>query len=164
VLDQNPTGLILDLRGNPGGYLDTAIEVVSQFISEGVVMLERFGDGEEKTYAALGGGLATEIPLVVLIDKGSASASEIVAGAVQDRGRGTLVGETSFGKGSVQTSQALAGDGGLRLTIARWLTPDGHWIHEQGIEPDVAVERTEEDRAAQRDPQLEKAIEILLGK
>ena len=161
VLDQNPTGLILDLRGNPGGYLDTAIEVVSQFIPDGVVMLERFGDGEEKTYEALGGGLATDIPLVVLIDKGSASASEIVAGAVKDRGRGTLVGETSFGKGSVQTSKTLSGDGGLRITIARWMTPDGNWIHKQGIAPDVVVERTEEDRAAGRDPQLEKAIEIL---
>ncbi|MGQ0600360.1 MAG: S41 family peptidase [Anaerolineales bacterium] len=164
VLNENPVGLILDLRGNPGGYLDTAIEVVSQFIPNGVVMLERFGDGEEKTYEALSGGLATDIPLVVLIDKGSASASEIVAGAVQDRGRGTLVGETSFGKGSVQTSKTLVSDGGLRITIARWMTPNGNWIHKQGIAPDVAVERTEEDRAAQRDPQLEKAIEILAGK
>jgi carboxyl-terminal processing protease len=164
VLDQNPRGLILDLRGNPGGYLDTAIEVVSQFIPDGVVMLERFGDGDEKSYEALSGGLATDIPLVVLIDKGSASASEIVAGAVKDRGRGTLVGETSFGKGSVQTSKNLEDNSGLRITIARWLTPNGNWIHKQGIEPDVVVERSEEDRAARRDPQLEKAIGILLGK
>jgi carboxyl-terminal processing protease len=161
LLAEKPNGLILDLRGNPGGYLDTAIEVVSQFIPNGVVMLERFGNGDEKTYEALSGGLATEIPLVVLIDKGSASASEIVAGAVKDRGRGTLVGETSFGKGSVQTSKPLTDDGGLRITIARWLTPNGNWIHEQGVEPDVAIERTEEDRAANRDPQLDKAIEIL---
>jgi carboxyl-terminal processing protease len=164
MLDQNPRGLILDLRGNPGGYLDTAIEVVSQFIPDGVVMLERFADGDEKSYQALSGGLATDIPLVVLIDKGSASASEIVAGAVKDRGRGTLVGETSFGKGSVQTSKNLEDNSGLRITIARWLTPSGDWIHKQGIEPDVMVGRSEEDRAARRDPQLEKAIEILLGK
>jgi carboxyl-terminal processing protease len=161
LMAANPAGLILDLRGNPGGYLNTAIEVVSQFIGDGVVMLERFGDGRERTYEALRGGLATRVPLVVLIDAGSASASEIVAGAVQDRGRGTLVGETSYGKGSVQAPHALAGDGAVRITIARWLTPDGHWIHEQGIAPDVEVERSEEDRAAGRDPQLDRAVDIL---
>ncbi len=161
LLKERPVGLVLDLRGNPGGYLDTAIDVVSQFIPDGVVMLERFGDGREKTYEARGGGVATAIPLVVLIDQGSASASEIVAGAVQDRGRGTLVGEQSYGKGSVQAPHRLSGDGQLRVTIARWLTPDGNWIHEVGITPDVVVERTDEDRAAGRDPQLDKAVELL---
>jgi len=163
LLAQNPTGLVLDLRGNPGGYLQTAIQVVSQFIPDGVVMVERFGDGRERTFEAEGGGLATRIPLVVLIDKGSASASEIVAGAVKDRGRGTLVGETSFGKGSVQQSHTLSDGGALRLTIARWLTPNGTWIHQQGITPDVSVERTEDDRAANRDPQLDRAVELLRG-
>ncbi len=163
LLDQNPKSLVLDLRGNPGGYLHTAIDVVSQFVGEGVVMRERFGDGTEKTYEAESGGLATTIPLVVLIDKGSASASEIVAGAVQDRQRGTLVGETSYGKGSVQSPRPLHNDGALRVTIARWLTPNGNWIHKTGIAPDVEVARTEEDRQANRDPQLDKAIEILVG-
>lgn len=161
LMAQQPVGLVLDLRGNPGGYLTTAIDVVSQFIPSGPVMVERFGDGDEKTYEALGGGLATEIPLVVLIDKGSASASEIVAGAIQDRDRGTVVGEQSYGKGSVQQVLTLSGDGAVRVTIARWLTPGGHWIHEQGITPDVVVERTEDDRAAGRDPQLDRALELL---
>jgi len=161
LMAQNPTGLILDLRGNPGGYLQTAIDVVSHFIPDGVVMIERFGDGTERQFEAEGGGLATQIPLVVLIDKGSASASEIVAGAIKDRGRGQLVGETSFGKGSVQVVHDLTNGGAVRITTARWLTPNGEWIHEQGITPDVEVARTEEDRAAQRDPQLDKAIELL---
>jgi carboxyl-terminal processing protease len=163
LMAENPVGLVLDLRGNPGGYLNTAIEVVSQFIPEGVVMVERFGDGRERTFDAERGGLATRIPLVVLIDKGSASASEIVAGAVKDRGRGTLVGETSFGKGSVQQSHTLSDGGAVRITIARWLTPSGTWIHEQGIEPDIAVELTEDDRNADRDPQLDRALELLRG-
>ncbi|MDW8326667.1 MAG: S41 family peptidase [Anaerolineales bacterium] len=161
LLAQNPIGLVLDLRSNPGGYLQTAIEVASQFIPDGVLMVERFGDGRERTFEAQGGGLATRIPLVVLIDKGSASASEIVAGAVKDRGRGTLVGETSFGKGSVQQSHTLSDGGAVRITIARWLTPNGTWIHEQGIKPDIAIELTEEDRAAKRDPQLERAVQLL---
>jgi carboxyl-terminal processing protease len=161
LMDQNPRGLVLDLRGNPGGYLSTAIDVVSQFIGEGVVMRERFGDGTEKTYQAESGGLATTIPLVVLIDKGSASASEIVAGAIQDRQRGTLVGETSYGKGSVQSPYELQNDGAIRVTIARWLTPNGNWIHKTGIVPDIEAVRTEEDRQANRDPQLDKAVEIL---
>lgn len=163
LMSENPVGLVVDLRGNPGGYLNTAIEVVSQFIPEGVVMVERFGDGRERTFEAEGGGLATRIPLVVLIDKGSASASEIVAGAVKDRGRGTLVGETSFGKGSVQQSHTLSDGGAVRITIARWLTPNGTWIHEEGIEPDIAIELTEDDRAADRDPQLDRAVELLRG-
>lgn len=167
LLKDNPTGLVLDLRGNPGGYLNTAVEVASQFLKAGsneLVLRERFGDGREETYAVQSGGLATDIPLVVLIDKGSASASEIVAGAIQDHGRGTLVGETSYGKGSVQTTHTLDNNQGeVKVTIARWLTPDGRSIHELGITPDVEVLLTEEDRAAELDPQLDKAIEILAG-
>ena len=162
LLAQKPAGLILDLRNNPGGYLDTAIEVVSQFIAEGLVMRERFGDGRERMYEALRHGLATEPPLVVLINHGSASASEIVAGAIQDAQRGTLVGEQSYGKGSVQNWRDLRGDNGaVRVTIARWLTPNGRSIHELGITPDVIVEMTEADREAKRDPQLDKAVELL---
>jgi carboxyl-terminal processing protease len=125
-------------------------------------MYEEFGDGDRDERRAEPGGLATEIPLVVLINEGSASASEIVAGAIQDRGRGQLVGTTSFGKGSVQNWIPLVDDqGAIRVTIARWLTPNGRTIHETGLTPDVVIELTEEDFQAERDPQLDKAIEIL---
>jgi carboxyl-terminal processing protease len=160
---QDPTGLILDLRGNGGGYLGSAVNVSSEFLDGGLVLTERFGDGSEQTYEARDGGLAANIPLAVLINGGSASASEIVAGAIQDRGRGLLVGETSFGKGSVQNWIPLAGDGGaVRVTIARWYTPNGRQIADEGLTPDVAVEMTEEDIEAERDPQLAEAVRILL--
>lgn len=163
LLSDDPVGLILDLRNNGGGYLDTAIEVVSEFIGEGVVMYEEYGDGRKVTYEALKGGLATEIPLVILINEGSASASEIVAGAVQDTGRGLLVGNTSFGKGSVQNYTPLENNqGAVRITVARWLTPDGRQIHGSGLEPDYLIEYTAEDMTAGIDPQLDKAIELLI--
>jgi carboxyl-terminal processing protease len=159
---EDPEGLILDLRYNGGGFLDTAIQVVSEFIGDGVVMYEEFGDGKFKTYKARRGGTATEIPMVVLINEGSASASEIVAGAIQDRGRGKLVGTTSFGKGSVQVYTPLRNDqGAVRITIARWLTPDNHQIKGIGLEPDYVVEITEEDIQNEIDSQLEKAVELL---
>jgi carboxyl-terminal processing protease len=165
LLREKPDGLILDLRYNGGGYLDTAIQVVSEFIDDGVVMYEEFGNNERKTYNARSGGVATEIPLVVLINEGSASASEIVAGAIQDRDRGKLVGTTSFGKGSVQVYTPLRNDeGAVRITIARWLTPDGHQIMEVGLTPDYFVEITEEDFQNGVDSQLEKAIELLTQK
>jgi carboxyl-terminal processing protease len=162
LLAQKPVGLILDLRNNPGGELTTAIEVASEFIGDGVIMYEAYGDGRQDTYTARKGGLATEVPLVVLINEGSASASEIVAGAIQDRQRGNLIGTTSFGKGSVQNWIPLKNnEGAVRVTIARWLTPNGRTIHEKGLEPDIAVEITEADIQAQRDPQLAKAVELL---
>ncbi len=164
LMAQNPQGLILDLRNNGGGYLQTAIEVVSQFVSNGVVMYEEYGDGTRQTFEALPRGLATDIPLVVLVNEGTASASEITAGAIQDLKRGTLVGVTTFGKGSVQNWIPLENDeGAVRVTIARWLTPNGRQIHKVGLEPDVVVEMTDEDIEAERDPQLDKAIEILTG-
>lgn len=162
IMRQDPKGVILDLRNNGGGYLTTAIEVVSQFIPRGVVMYEEYGDGTRRTFEALRGGLATEVPLVVLVNEGTASASEITAGAIQDFGRGQLVGVKTYGKGSVQNWIELDNNGGgLRVTVARWLTPKERQIHGVGLEPDVVVERTEEDIAAERDPQLDKAIEIL---
>jgi carboxyl-terminal processing protease len=164
LMAQNPSGLILDLRGNGGGFLTTAIEVASQFVPDGVIMTEHFGDGRIQTYEADRGGLATEIPMVVLIDAGSASASEIVAGAIQDRGRGKLVGETSFGKGSVQNWVPLESDGGaVRVTIARWYTPNGRLIDQTGLKPDVEVQRTDDDVLNNRDPQLDRAVELLHG-
>ncbi len=162
LMKQNPRGMILDLRGNGGGFLGTAVNVASEFIGEGVVLVERFGDGSEKEYRASGDGLATEIPLVVLIDGGSASASEIVAGAIQDHDRGVLVGEMSFGKGSVQNWIPLSDEAGaVRVTVARWHTPDGRQISQEGLTPGVEVEMTEEDLQSDEDPQLDRAIEVL---
>jgi carboxyl-terminal processing protease len=164
LLKNNPDGLVLDLRGNGGGYLDTAIEVVSEFVDKGVVVYEEYGDGTRDSYNIKAGGLATKIPLVVLVDEGTASASEITAGAIQDYGRGKLVGTTTYGKGSVQTWVALENDqGAIRVTIARWLTPKGRQINEVGIEPDYVVKFTDEDIKAQKDVQLDKAIEVLKG-
>jgi carboxyl-terminal processing protease len=164
LMSQEPVGLILDLRNNPGGVRDTAVEITSQFIGDGVIMYQEYGDGSRDSFDAVEGGVATEIPLVVLINEGSASGSEIVAGAVQDYERGTLVGMVSFGKGSVQNWIPLVDEQGLvRVTIARWLTPKGRTIHELGIEPDIEVEHTEEDFLNDLDPQLDKAIEILIN-
>lgn len=163
LLAQNPKGLILDLRYNGGGYLDTAVSVVSEFLDDGVALYEVYGDGTRDTYTIRRGGIATEIPLVVLVNEGTASASEITAGAIQDYGRGTLVGVTTFGKGSVQTMTPLGeGEGAVRVTIARWITPKERQINGIGLTPDEVVEITDEDVTAERDPQLERAIEILL--
>jgi carboxyl-terminal processing protease len=165
LMAQNPKGLILDLRNNGGGYLQTAVEVSSQFIPrDEVVLIEQYGTGEKDTYKSLGGGLAVDIPMVVLINEGSASASEIVAGALQDLGRAKLVGVVSYGKGSVQTWNALSNDqGAVRVTIAKWLTPSGRTIHQLGLNPDVYVSMTEDDYINDRDPQLDAAIETLLA-
>ncbi len=164
LMAQNPSGLILDLRNDGGGYLDTAVSITSEFLDEGVVLYEEYNDGSLQTYEVRGGGLATDIPLVILVNQGTASASEILAGAIQDYGRGQLVGETTFGKGSVQISRLLSNDqGALRITIAHWLTPNERLIHGVGLEPDVVVELTEEDAQADNDPQLDAAIELLGG-
>jgi carboxyl-terminal processing protease len=165
ILGQDPVGLIVDLRNNGGGYLLTAVEVSSEFISAGdVVLYEDYGTDEDlEEFKAYKGGLATKIPLVLLINQGAASASEIVAGAIQDHERGPLVGETTFGKGSVQNWIELSDNqGAVRVTIARWLTPDKRQIHGEGLTPDYQVEFTEEDFLNELDPQLDKAIEVLL--
>jgi len=163
LLQQDPAGLIVDLRNNGGGFLQTSIEVASEFIPKGVILYEDYGyDQGMQTYEAIRGGLATEIPLVVLVNQGSASASEIVAGAIQDQERGPLVGMTTFGKGSVQNWIELNDNqGAVRVTIARWLTPDKRQIHEQGLTPEYEVELSEEDVQQEQDPQLDKAIEVL---
>jgi carboxyl-terminal processing protease len=158
---QEPRGLVLDLRGNPGGYLSVAVEVTSQFV-EGTVLLERFKDESERSYQAIPGGLALDVPLAVLIDGGSASASEIAAGAIQDEERGVLIGTTTLGKGSVQMVYTLSDDSQLRVTAARWFTPNGRAIHGEGLRPDIEVVVTEEDIETERDPQLERAIAYLL--
>lgn len=162
VLAKKPTGLVLDLRNNGGGYLKSAIDVASEFIDSGVIVYEEYGDGRRNTYEALRGGLATDIPMVVLVNQGTASASEIVAGAIQDTGRGQLVGVTSYGKGSVQLSNVLKNqEGAVNITVAHWLTPKKRAINGIGLKPDVEVPITDQDLSAKRDPQLQKAVELL---
>lgn len=164
LLEQDPAGLIIDLRNNGGGYLNTAVQVASEFLDNKVILYEDYGgDQEIKSFTSSKNGLATEIPLVVLVNEGSASASEIVAGAIQDYQRGPLVGATTFGKGSVQNWIELMNDqGAVRITIARWLTPEKRQISEIGLTPQYQVEYTEEDLENEQDPQLDKAIEVLL--
>jgi carboxyl-terminal processing protease len=154
-------GLILDLRGNGGGLLQAALDVTGQFFDGGVVLYERRRGQDERTYEASTGGQALDIPLVVLVNGGTASASEIVAGAIQDRGRAVLIGETTFGKGSVQLPHTLSDGSELRVTIARWFTPNDRAIHGEGLAPDIEVLLTPEDAEAGLDPQLERAIEYL---
>jgi len=162
LLAQNPQGLIFDLRYNSGGYLNAAIEVGSQFLPDGVVAYEEYSDGSRDTFNVTGDGMATKIPMVVLVNEWSASASELVAGALQDRGRAQLVGVTSYGKGTVQNWIPLSdNEGAVRVTIARWLTPNGRNVTGTGLTPDVEVIITDADAAAQIDTQLNKAIELL---
>lgn len=156
--------LILDLRGNPGGYLEAAIDMASWFLPSGkVVVRENFGEGKEETiYRSKGYDVFSDkLKFVILVDEGSASASEILAGALSEHGKAILVGEKTFGKGSVQELVNITADTSLKVTIARWLTPNGLSISKQGITPEYVIKRTQEDRAANRDPQLQKAIEIL---
>jgi carboxyl-terminal processing protease len=164
LMAQKPTGLILDLRSNGGGLLDTAIKVMSQFIKEGVLITVEYGNGKKETQNALGGGLAYDVPMVVLVNQGTASASEITAGAIQDYNRGKVVGEVTYGKGSVQDWQELPNNqGAVRITIAHWLTPKDRQIDGKGITPDFLVTLTEDDIKNNRDPQLDKAIALLTG-
>ncbi len=163
LIAQNPKGVIIDLRNDGGGYLQTSIEVASEFIDKGVILYEQYGDGTRDTYNALGNGRATDLPIVVLVNEGSASASEILAGALQDYGRAKLVGVQSYGKGSVQQWIPLSNENGAaRVTVARWLTPKERLIDGVGLTPDFVVELTEDDAANNRDPQLDKAVEVLL--
>jgi carboxyl-terminal processing protease len=158
--------LILDLRGNPGGYVTAARSIASEFLASGPLFWEETADGTQTETdastdpATTGAATDPAIHLVVLIDGGSASASEIVAGALHDRGRATIVGQTSFGKGTVQQWIELPKTGALKLTIAKWLTPNKTWIHHAGIVPDVVV-TPPTDVAAGQDPTLDKAVELL---
>jgi len=162
-VDAGRTKLILDLRGDPGGFVTAARTVASQFISDGVIFWEQDAQGTQTPTKAEPGGVATgpELTIVCLIDGGSASASEIVAGALQDSKRATIVGQTSFGKGTVQQWQELPGEGGaFKLTIARWLTPDKHWVHKVGLTPDIVV-AIPDGTPADKDLTLDKALEVL---
>lgn len=161
LLAAEPAGLILDLRDNPGGFLDQSVAVADAFLDEGVVLFERNIRGLDETFATDDGDLAESIPLVVLVNAGSASASEIVAGAIQDRGRAILIGETTFGKGSVQQIYPLTDGSELRVTIARWYTPNNNTIDGQGIEPDIEIE-SPETLGGMDDTQLRRAVDYLL--
>ncbi len=163
MLAENPTGLVLDLRGNPGGLLRSAVDISSEFVPSGPILIERFKDGEEQTYDASGKGRAFDIPLVVLVNEGSASASEILAGAVQDTGRGVLMGTTTFGKGSVQVPHQLSDGAMLSVTTARWFTPNDRLIHGEGLVPDIEVQPAAEDSGTTDDVQLLEAVKYLLG-
>lgn len=162
ILAQRPEGVVLDLRYNGGGYLEGAIDIASEFLEdEKVVTIKKRNPEEDEVIYVNGQARMASVPLVVLINRGSASASEIVAGAVQDHNRGTVMGENSFGKGTVQSVENLIGGSSLRITIAKWFTPNDQNINETGITPDIIVERTIEDIEAGKDPQLEKAVEFL---
>jgi carboxyl-terminal processing protease len=162
AVEKKPVGLILDLRGNPGGLLDSAVSIGSFFVKEGPIVFERMKDGSERVYERRGRYLLGDLRLAVLVDGGSASASEIVAGAIQDAGSGMLVGEKTFGKGSVQLPNALSDGSQLRITVAHWFTPKMRAIDGDGLEPDLSVSLSSEDIAAQRDPQLDRAMQYLL--
>jgi carboxyl-terminal processing protease len=160
LLAQNPNGLIFDLRDNPGGFLDQSIAVADLFLTSGVILFERNQVGLDQTFTAEPGDIAESIPMVVLINAGSASASEIVAGAIQDNDRAVLIGETTFGKGSVQRSRQLSDGSELRVTFARWFTPNNRTIDDQGISPDILVETDEVFMyASEDDIQLQQALE-----
>lgn len=153
-------GLVFDLRNNPGGYLSGSVFIASEFLKDGNVVIQESVAGGKQTYNVERKGKLTDIPMVVLINKGSASASEIVAGALGVRGRAKLVGETTFGKGSIQEAQELASGAGIHITTAKWLLPNGKWINGSGIDPDVKAEN--DTAAPDEDLQLEKAIETLV--
>jgi carboxyl-terminal processing protease len=188
LYEENPKGLVLDLRYNGGGYLHSAVEVASEFIEDGkVVVYEEYSDGTRDSNLSVKGGLALDIPIVILVNEGTASASEIVAGALQDYGRSPLIGSTTFGKGLVQTMIPLSNNQGqVRVTVARWLTPLERQIHEIGLAPDYPVTvvsqaaidegfdietlgvdpediiiLSKEEETEGKDPQLDKAVEVL---
>ncbi len=158
---QGAQSFVLDLRNNPGGLLDTAIGTSSLFIGDGVIAYQQRNDGSREPLEAQGNPLAPSEPLVVLVNEGTASASEILAGALQSYDRATIVGVTTYGKGTVQIPYTLSDGSSLHVTVAHWLTPDGTDLSSEGLTPDVVMETTEEQRQAGVDPVLDKAIELL---
>lgn len=162
ILKNNAKKIIIDVRNNPGGYLDSAVEIASWFLSKGdIVLKEQFRGGEGDDYKSNGYKAFQNFPTVVLVNGGSASASEILAGALRDIRNIKLIGEKTFGKGSVQRLESLRDDSSLKVTIAKWLTPKGTSIADEGLKPDIEIKLTEEDFNNNKDPQLEKAIEEL---
>lgn len=164
ILLQQPQGIILDLRNNPGGLLNQSIAVASRFIPEGVIVYEEYRDGTKHEYRSLENARLAGIKTVILINEGSASASEIVAGAMKDYQVATLVGKKTFGKGSVQDLEQFTDGSSLKLTVAHWLTPKGTSINEKGIDPDEEIDLTEDDIKQDNDPQLNRALDIIINK
>ncbi len=158
ALSKAPQGVIVDVRNNPGGFLDAAVYIASEFLDSGVVVVQQDYQGNKVVMNVNRPGKMLKLPVVVLINKGSASASEILAGAIQDRKRGVLVGETSFGKGTIQSAEDLPMGTGIHITTAKWLTPNGRWIHSTGLTPEHSVEIGDD---LTKDLQLNKALEIL---
>ena len=164
LLDEGATSLIVDLRANTGGLVDTSVAITSDFIKSGTILIEEWGNGSRDQYTASGKTIDTEIPMVVLVDGGTASASEIMAGALQDYGRAKLIGTKTYGKGLIQNWIPLINNNGaMRVTIARWLTPKEQKIQGNGLKPDMVVELTDEDIKALNDVQLKAAIDYLDG-
>lgn len=164
IIKNDPKGIILDLRNNPGGYLDTAIEVASEWVEDGVVVVEQYNDKKKFEHLARGRARLKDFSTIVLVNEGSASASEIVSGALQDYDKAKIIGMHTFGKGSVQTLTNLNDGSSIKITVAKWLTPEGRSINDEGILPDLEVDLTREDYENNQDPQIKKAIELLLGK
>jgi carboxyl-terminal processing protease len=164
MLASGARGIVLDLRDNPGGVLDSAVTVASQFLKEGTVVYALDSEGRKVSWDVEPGGLATDLPLAVLVNGNSASASEVVAGALQDYGRGLLIGTETFGKGSVNHFRELSDGSAIYISIGRWYTPNGRQIEGQGLTPDMVVERTEQDVQQGKDLQLDKAIEYIKSK
>lgn len=162
ILEKYPQGFILDVRNNPGGFLDASVAIAGWFLpKDALVVQEQFADGTKTEYRSAGPGAVTDLPVVVLINEGSASAAEILAGALQDNPNVTIVGEKSFGKGSVQNVIELSQDAALKVTVAKWLLPNGQSIEEQKIVPDEFVALTQEDILERNDPQLERALQLI---
>lgn len=163
VVESGKRGLILDLRNNPGGLLSTTENIADEFLDEGIIISQRERDGSENSTRAKDGGIATEIPVVVILNRFSASGSEVLAAALKENGRATIVGETSFGKGTVNVANDLRDGGQLYVSVAKWLTPNGTQIDGVGIRPDISVTLSDEDIDLRRDVQLFKALDILRG-
>ena len=161
--EEDLDGIILDVRYNGGGYLDKAVDLVSMFMQQGKVVSVQRRIGEPDAHYVYGRPIDTETPMVVLINEGSASASEILAGALQDHNRATVIGKQSFGKGTIQEIFELPGGASVRITVAKWLTPNGLNLGEEGVTPDIEIERTPEDFEAELDPQLDAAMEALFS-
>lgn len=158
IVAKEAKGLVLDVRNNPGGFLSGSVYIGSEFL-KGRIVGQVGRDGQKRYFEADRKGKLLDMPLTVIINRGSASAAEIVAGAISERGRAKLVGEQSFGKGTVQDAQELEGGAGLHLTVAKWLLPSGKDINGSGLKPDIEVKRTEDDITSGRDPQKDKGVE-----
>lgn len=165
IIEKESEGIILDLRNNPGGFLDGSVKIASRLMPRGkAVVIEEDSNGKKETLFTYGGDKLSGLPMVVLVNEGSASASEILAGALRDNLQVPVIGQKTFGKGSVQELVNLSGGSSLKITVAKWMTPNGDYIMEKGISPDIEVELTKDDYDNNRDPQLDKAKEVLQGK